>query len=88
MTEQTCRIRNRVAILLACNRTRVNKARWLSIQSMLQRTDVRGPSAALDFERQLATELDYLNTLLESSNCGVRAKDAVIMNPYNERLTP
>ena len=67
MTETILRIRNQVAVLLAGNRTRLDKSRWSSVQRLLQEADGRNVLDA-DWERRLLAEYDFLRSQTESTN--------------------
>ena len=59
------RLRNEVAVLLACSRTRLDTAKWASIQAVLQalgRTGNRPPAELLE---RLLQERAYLRGINE-----------------------
>lgn len=68
VNEATTRVRNQVAILLACSRTRLDKSRWASVLHLLERADSRNISAGSELERQLLAERDFLRAVLENTN--------------------
>ena len=67
MNEATIRLRNQVAVLLACNRTRLDKSRWSSVQRLLQQADGRDSAPGTEWERRLLAERDSLRTLVENT---------------------
>lgn len=73
--EETRRVRNQVAILLACTRTRLDKSRWMLIQRLLQQAGDLTMEASPELSRQLLQERKFLSTLVEESS----GRDAAIM---------
>ncbi|MBI4455760.1 MAG: hypothetical protein HY644_07660 [Acidobacteria bacterium] len=75
MSQEIHRLKTEVAVLLACARTRLDKAKWAFIQGLLQEMEERvGPSSE-DLSRQLLQERDHLSAIIEKC----RGTDAVIM---------
>jgi hypothetical protein len=74
------RLKNEVAVLLALNRTRLEKSRWRSIQTLLQDSVFETPDS-VEFRRNLLRERDYLQATIEDfSRKDAAIKDAAIMS--------
>ena len=73
--EEINRLRCRVAVLLACARTRIDKARWNSVQQLLQDEACRRGDPPPGVVSRLVREQAYL----EATIAGDAEKDTAIM---------
>jgi hypothetical protein len=65
VTEEINRLKSQVALLLACSRTRMDKARWTSIQELLRSANSQRSCPPLEMAHMLAREKEYLRNLIE-----------------------
>jgi hypothetical protein len=68
-------LRNQVAVLLACARTRIDKARWTRVQCLLQEAGLNRGGLSHDLIERLEQEREFLLATI----AGEASEDAAIM---------
>ena len=75
MDDEIKRLRTQIALLLACCRTRLEKARWASVQGLLQNLETLRTLPPAELCGRLVQERDYLRGIIEAAPC----RDPAIM---------